>query len=230
MVSVVYAVSTPACEAGSKGSSPFEYPSHFALTGADIRPNGNSVMTQIKYTCDRPRESRRHYINRQDIETLLSRLPSELWARLHAVHFNDRSMGCRTLGYVNRGRREIAICALPTRVSLTRFLIGRAANPRLLRQSPTQFGAVRGQQWPELAVRRFMLYDVLLHELGHLQMVLPNARRLNRRYAGETKAQQFADHWRKALWAEPFNHPDPVHTPPTTDELQQFQLVTRVNS
>ena len=54
----------------------------------------------------------------------------------------------------------IAICALPRRVSLTRFLRHR-------RQSPREFGARRGAQWPILAVKRFMLYDVFLHELGH---------------------------------------------------------------
>lgn len=33
--------------------------------------------------------------------------------------FQRPSRGNRTLGYVNRGRREIALCALPPRVSLT---------------------------------------------------------------------------------------------------------------
>jgi hypothetical protein len=182
------------------------------------------TVTRIQFTILRPQETRRHYLNRQDVETLLSRLPAELWSTLRTVHFNDQSLGCRTLGYVNRGRREIAVCALPKTVSLSRFLIGRAANPRLLRQSPLQFGAVRGRQWPELAVRRFMLYDVFLHELGHLQMVLRKAKRVNRRHAGETKAQQFADHWRRVLWTETFDHPDPIHNPPASAELEELQF------
>jgi hypothetical protein len=60
-----------------------------------------------------------------------------------------------------------------------------------------------------------MLYEVFLHELGHLQVIYPKARRNNRRFAGETKAQEFADFWRKSLWSRPLAHPDPTHNPPS---------------
>jgi hypothetical protein len=157
---------------------------------------------------------RRHSVNAADVQVLLSRIPEEIWASLRAVHFNDRGIGCRVLGYVNRGRREIAICALPPRVSLARFLV---------RRSPQEFGALRGRQWPELAVRRFMLYEVFLHELGHLQAVDPKARRPQRRFAGETKAQEFANFWRRKLWSSTFDHPDPVHNPPSSDEHDRIE-------
>jgi len=152
---------------------------------------------------------------------LLSRLPEELWGRLRAVHFNDRSWGCRKLGYVTMGFREIAVCALPPRVSLSRYLI---------RRSPREFGAVRGQQWSELAVRRFVLYDVFLHELGHLQIIEPEAKRLRRRFASETKAQEFADDWRAKLWLNKFDHPDPIHNVPSTEELQQLEQQPAISS
>lgn len=138
---------------------------------------------------------------------VLSRLPPDAYERLRAVHFNDRSRGARTLGYVNMGHREIAICALPPRISLSRFLVRG--------QSPAAFGAERGAQWPALAVRRFMLYDVFLHELGHLQLVKPRNKDPRRRFAMERLAQEFADGWRRALWAEHFDHPDPVHNSPS---------------
>jgi len=84
-------------------------------------------------------------------------------------------------------------------------------------QSPELFGAERGRQWPEVAVRRYLLYDVVLHELGHLQVV-DSRRRVGRRTpAGEKLAQQFADHCRDELWAAHFDHPDPVHNPPVAD-------------
>src|SRR5207244_13351509 len=124
-------------------------------------------------------------LTREDVEVLLQRLPIETWARLRAVHFNDRSRGARTLGYVNRGRREIAICALPPRISLSRFL--RRGN------CPEEFGARRGTQWVRLAVRRFLLYNVFLHELGHLQIVNENAKNERRKFAMETEAQEFAN-------------------------------------
>ncbi len=142
---------------------------------------------------------------------VLSRLPAELCRRLRAVHFNDQSRGARTLGYVNRGRREIALCALPPRISLTRFLIKG--------QLPEQFGARRGSQWPVLAVRRFLLYDVFLHELGHLQVIDADRRSDRLKFAREKLAQEFAMAWCRRLWSEPFDHHDPVHNPPSRKEL-----------
>src|SRR5262249_7292419 len=105
------------------------------------------------------------------------------------------------------------LCALPPRVSLSRYLI---------RRSPRKFGAVRGCQWSELAVRRFVLYDVFLHELGHLQIIEPDAKRLRRKFASETKAQEFADYWRAKLWLNKFDHLDLVHNPPSPEELQRL--------
>ena len=171
-------------------------------------------MSRISYSYKKPGERRKHYLEERDVEVLLDRLPPELWSRLRAVHFNDKAWGNRSLGYVNRGHREIAICALPPNVSLSRCLTPR---------SPTPFGAVRGFQWPERAVRRFLLYDVFLHELGHLQIVDAEARTERRRFAAETKAQEFADEWRTRLWAEPFAHPDPIHNPASPAELEMVQ-------
>ena len=61
--------------------------------------------------------------------------------------------------------------------------------------------------------------DVFLHELGHLQVVDDRAESQRRRFARETKAQEFAGFWRKQLWSEPFEHPDPVRNPPSESEL-----------
>lgn len=68
-----------------------------------------------------------------------------------------------------------------------------------------------------------MLYDVFLHELGHLQVVVPKARNPRRRFASETKAQQFADNWRKRLWSELCDHIDPIHNPPSQLELEMLE-------
>jgi tetratricopeptide (TPR) repeat protein len=169
-------------------------------------------MRRLAFRCHPPRGHRRHFVAEADIRVLLERLPGALWDRLEAVHLNDRAMGCRRLGYVRRGRREIGLCALPLRVSLASFL--RRS------QSPSQFGAVRGCQWPALAVRRFLLYDVFLHELGHLQVVDAKAKAERRRFAGEARAQEFAERWCRELWSRPFDHPDPVHNPPSREETE----------
>ena len=171
-------------------------------------------MSRMKYSTARIVGPRKHYLVEEDVEVLLARLPAKLWGRLREVHFNDRGRGGRCLGYVNGGRREIAICALAPHVSLSRF-VGR--------RSPRQFGALRAHQWPETAVRRFLLYDVFLHELGHLQIVDPEAITDRRRFASETKAQEFADEWRSRLWAEPFDHPDPIHNRPSAAEMERLQ-------
>jgi hypothetical protein len=86
-------------------------------------------------------------------------------------------------------------------------------------QTPEMFGARRGTQWPLLAIRRFLLYDVLLHEIGHLQIIDEKAKDEYNRFAREGKAQEFAMYWCQRLWSEPFDHSDPVHNPPTKDEL-----------
>ncbi len=170
-------------------------------------------MRSIAFSCHPSRGDRRHYVAEDDVRIVLGRLPEPLWARLRAIHFNDRAMGRRILGYVRAaGRNEISLCALPPRVSLSPFLKRN--------QSPTQFGAVRGCQWPALAVRRFMLYDVLLHEIGHLQVVDARAKANRRKFAEETRAQEFADHWRREMWSRSFDHPDPVHNPPSAEEIE----------
>jgi hypothetical protein len=87
-------------------------------------------------------------------------------------------------------------------------------------RSPKEFGAVRGRQWLPVAVRRFLLYDVFLHELGHLQVVDEDARDTMRKYAGERRAQEFADYWRHVLWSKPFEHPSLEHHPPTKLEIE----------
>src|SRR5215475_7607272 len=163
-------------------------------------------MRKIKFSTTIPGGGRRHYLTEEDVMVVLSRLPEGTWQRLRAVHFNDQARGNRLLGYVNEGRRDIAICALPPRLSLT-----RALTPG---QWCEEFGAKRGEQWPLLAIRRFLLYEVFLHEVGHLQMVNEKSKSERLRFAREKCAQEFADRWRRKLWSEHFDHPDPVHNAP----------------
>lgn len=116
---------------------------------------------------------------------------------------------------MNAGRREIALCALPPRMSLARFVAKG--------ESPAYWGARRGTQWPEVAIRRFLLYDVFLHQLGHLQVVDSTAKSHRRKFAQDTKSEEFAALWRGRLWTQPFDHPDPVHSRPTPVELDALE-------
>lgn len=63
-----------------------------------------------------------------------------------------------------------------------------------------------------------MLYDVFLHELGHLQLINERSSSARLKYAHEKLAQSFAMEWCDRLWSNPFEHPDPVHNPPSPYE------------
>lgn len=166
-------------------------------------------MRVIRFTAKDAGCDRRHFLTEEDILVVLGRLPEEDWSRLRAVHFNDRGRGVRWLGYANSSHREITICALPPRVSLARFPVRG--------QSCAEFGARRGAQWPDLAVRRFLLYDVFLHEIGHLQMVDGKSRSARLKFAREKLAESYAADRRRELWSAFFDHPDPVHNSPRHD-------------
>src|SRR5688572_9371852 len=163
-------------------------------------------MPSVRFVCHPVRRDFRHYVDEDDVRTVLSRLPVELWRRLRTVHFGKPRRGAKVLGYVNRGRREVSLLAQPRRVAL------RGVHPR--QHGPLLFGAVPGCQWPTLAVRRFMLYSTLLHEIGHLQEVRPGGRSERLRFARERRAEEFEAYWRRRLWSTWFDHPDAVHNRP----------------
>ena len=52
------------------------------------------------------------------------------------------------------------------------------------------------------------LYDVFLHELGHLQVVNERTKSERLRFAREKCAQEFAERWLRKLWSEHLDHPD----------------------
>lgn len=169
-----------------------------------------SLMSKIKFTYVQPDGDRIHYVNEDDVKVVLNRLPAETYQRLRCVIFNDRGWRRyrRWFGYVTAKRREIALCAQPPRISL-----GKAAY--YMGSSPEQFGARPGKFWSRVAIRRFFLYEVFLHELGHLQEIRPLGKSNRLRFALETKAEEFAIYWRRKLWSQPFDHSDPAHNPPT---------------
>jgi hypothetical protein len=171
-----------------------------------------SRLRKLTFSVSAVGADRIHFVNEEDVRVVLGRLPLELWERLRAIHFNDRGWGGRIFGYVTPAHREIALCALPPRMSLQRVLAKG--------QRPEQFGVKHGRSWSPLAIRRFMLYNVLLHELGHLQLINGNARSERLRFAREKLAQSFAMQWCKRLWSQYFPHPDPVHNPPSMEELE----------
>lgn len=163
------------------------------------------------------------FLSHADVQVVTERIPAQHRKRLRDVFISDRHVGVRRLGSVmTRGRRDIDLYAiLPPRVSFGAYL-GKG-------QRGLQFGAPSRGQWPPWAIRRFLLYDVFLHELGHLQLVLPKSKNWDRKYASEKLAQDFADEWRARLWSDRFDHPDPVHNAPLKDELETIRLWERLD-
>jgi hypothetical protein len=172
-------------------------------------------LEKIKHSYAKIKSDRVYHIDFNDILVLLERLPENAYKRLKAVHFNDQSQGAKRLGYLNYSRKEITMCALPPRISLTRFLKEG--------ESPRIYGARRGSQWPQLAIRRFLLYDTFLRELGHLQIILPQAKSMRRKFAAALKSDEFARKWRSYLWSKHFAHKDLAHFPPTAGELEKLK-------
>lgn len=153
-----------------------------------------------------------YHISPEDVRIVLERLPFDTYARLKKVHFNERSRGGHIFAYTNCRWREIVLCSLPPRMSLRTALVKG--------QTSELFGALNGTQWPTLAIRQFLLYDVLLQEIGHLQIIDEQAKGKYHKFAREAKTQEFGMYWLARLWARPFDHPDSVHNPPTKGEIR----------
>jgi len=163
-------------------------------------------VNEIEIVVHPPRDNRIHHLSPDDLRVLLSRLPPEVYTRLQSVHLLDTGPRIRELGCVQPGHREIALVALPPCVNLNGFMFPG--------QDPRAYGASWDSAWPAVAIRRFLLYDVFLHELGHMQIVEAKAGSARRRFAGEVLAHEFALGWRDRLWSAPFPHPDPAHGAP----------------
>jgi hypothetical protein len=162
------------------------------------------------------------YLTSRDIAIVMGRVPVEFKTHIGDV-LQRRSSDGKHLGSARPGGTgDITICSmLPVRVSL-----GRYSYPG---QSPAEFGAPKLGQWPPWAVRRFLLYDVLLHEIGHLQIVGKGAWVNRRNFAKETRAREFADELRRTLFSEPFQHSDPIHNAPTNAEMSTLAVWERLD-
>ena len=80
-------------------------------------------MSRIKYSYTKPGERRKHYLEGARRRGVARTASFRALVSAPSRPFQRQGGGNRRLGYVNRGRREIAICALPPNVSVSRFLI-----------------------------------------------------------------------------------------------------------
>jgi hypothetical protein len=187
-----------------------------------LRNNASSGVARAPKRATRDTNDLVSYIDMREVEVVIERVPVEYRTRIRDI-FRRRSSDAKVLGGVTtRGRRDIELSTrLPIRVSLGRYLHGG--------QSAEEFGAPKQGQWPPWAVRRFLLYDVLLHEIGHLQVVDEKASRVQRKFASETRAQEFSDEMRRTLYSEHFDHADPIHNAPAAAELATIEVWNRLD-
>jgi len=144
---------------------------------------------------------RRFYVDADDVRSVIARLPKRFQRALARVRFDDVGWETYKAGYSKSGSREIALCALPPRVSLTRFLPSSV--------SPHEFGAVRGSQWPALAVGRYQLYHVFPAMLIALE---------GRHGDGAAEMGTEARKLRHELWESASETLAPLHHAPGDDE------------
>ncbi len=158
----------------------------------------------------------RHFVEEADLRVVLSRLHASDWERLKRVVLRRQIGDDRRLGLATGPERtEVHLCALPHRLDLTPYLASD--------QEAESFGALAGRNWPASAVRRFMLYGVFLQELGHLQVLRPDAASSRHHYASAAHASAFARERREQLWSSPCGHADVAHRPASKEETRELR-------
>jgi hypothetical protein len=131
-------------------------------------------------------------VSEDDVKLVLDRLPENTWNRFQVIHFNDPRRGLRWLGYINHERAEIAISLLPPGVRRVRFVM-RAGQPSRVPRATRR-----------LSPRREMLFDVLLDDIGHLQILDERVRDGVRLRSYEPRPAPHTDYWRLRLWSFKF--------------------------
>jgi|GEM_PF-4884861 len=155
------------------------------------------------------------YLHREDILVLLNRLPLKEYEHLRSVTFKT-CKGGNAFGRVYSKRiTGIIICDIASRISIS--------HPKPTKDCLFEYGAIQSLKWPTIAVRRFMLYDVFLHELRHTQIIHPEKKETRYKIPKERLAHEYADYWRGELYQEKFDHPDPVHNLPSEEEKEKLQ-------
>ncbi|MEN0049701.1 MAG: hypothetical protein AAF806_21755 [Bacteroidota bacterium] len=155
------------------------------------------------------------YLKKEDVLVLLNRLPLEEYEHLKSVTFKT-CRGGNAYGRVYHKRSAgIIICDQSARTSI------RVTEAK--RGSLEEFGALNNMKWPTLAIRRFMLYDVFLHELKHTQLLKNGKKRIVDKIPLEKQAEEYAEYWRGELYQQHFDHPDPVHNLPSEAEKERLQ-------
>jgi len=152
------------------------------------------------------------YLKKEDVLTLLNRLPLKEYEHLKSVTFKTCE-GADAYGFVyHRRPTSIVICDQSARTSIR--------NATAKRGSLEEFGALNNRKWPTLALRRYLLYHTFLHELRHTQLLENGKKRTRDKMPLEKQADEYADHWRGELYQNYFKHPDPIHNLPSKTEKE----------
>jgi len=156
------------------------------------------------------------FVTKEDILTLLNRLPLEEYQQLKTVTF-ETCGGAYQFGYVFYKRvKGIVLCDQPLRMGM------KEADAK--RGHLIEYGGLNNMKWPIIAIRRYMLYNVFLHELRHTHIVNPHKKLTRHKIPFEKLANEYSDFWRGELYKDKFDHHDPVHNLPTLDEQEHLKL------
>ncbi|MBK6734107.1 MAG: hypothetical protein IPG61_08450 [bacterium] len=155
-----------------------------------------AILPRIVET--RPRPGREHVLNRREIRQALLRLGPECYYGLR----------CITLGSANDGSRQLKLGRYENPGCITLFaqppppwridgIVDAGAVAQLERAGASvevvNAGTVTVVDWPSrAALRDFMLFDVLVHEIGH-HLIQHSRRRMRSAAARTSDHEAFAD-------------------------------------
>lgn len=130
-------------------------------------------------------------IREDDVKLVLERLPQETFSRFQVIHFSDPSRDLRWIGYINQEKAEIAISLLPPGVRRIRFVMRVGGGPT----------SRRFARRTNARKRRDLLFDVLVDDIGHLQIMDEQAADGVRVRSYEPARRAHTDYWRLRLWS-----------------------------
>jgi len=165
------------------------------------------AATPVPIRQDNPSRDFLHPASVEDVAELVAHLPPEDLSELTAINLRRVPWSSYerddAFGFYDPHDREITLRAFPSDLRL--YIGGREPSERERREfDPFCRDWRRGPhgwylQWDEASLRRFYLYDVLLHEIGHHVADRGKPVGKTRRSANEAFAHDYARRWRRRL-------------------------------
>ncbi len=175
------------------------------------------IDARVPIRLENPSRDFYHPVTPQDIAELLVRLPADDLRGLEMITLRrvpwSSYLRDDSFGWYDPHDRDISLRAFPVDQRL--YVGERGPTERERREfDPFCTNWQRGRggwylQWDDESLRRFYLYDVLLHEIGHHVADRDRPVGRTRRSSHEDFAHDYARRWRRALLGESTSNTHP---------------------